>query len=246
MLKVVVCDDELFWREAIQKDIQQWAKDRNEEVSCAFLNESTELERYLTDNPDTGVLFLDIEFRDSFDGIAAAKLLRDTGNTIPIIFVSNHAMKASEGYMVDAIGFLVKEYTFEMISFYLDKALKLIKPPVEKVLVVESDRMQMHILHKDIVYLESYQHDVMIHTKTKTIKTRMPLFKIHEELGYEDFVQIQKSFVVAVRLIVGIKITYPCGIDLRNGSEKINLSVGRTYISTVQQVYANSVKEGLL
>lgn len=246
MLKVVVCDDECFWRETIQKDVRRWAADRNEAVSCFFVNDSAELGSFLADNPDTDVLFLDIEFADSLDGIKAAKQLRSAGNAVPIIFVSNHAIMASEGYMVDAIGFLVKEYAFDMLVFYLDKVLRLRKPAVEKVLIVDSERLQTHIPHKDIVYLESYQHDVMIHTKSNTVKTRRPLFKIFEELGSDDFVQIQKSFVVAVRLIVGIKVTYPYSIELKSGDETVLLTVGRTYISDVQQVYANSVKEGLL
>lgn len=42
------------------------------------------------------------------DGMTLAKHLRQMGNTIPIIFVTVDSLRAADGYLVEAMGFLWK------------------------------------------------------------------------------------------------------------------------------------------
>ena len=62
----------------------------------------------ISSNSDLDLVFMDIEFPQGQNGMEAARALRRMDSTVVLIFVTNIAQMAVEGYEVDALDFIVK------------------------------------------------------------------------------------------------------------------------------------------
>jgi len=245
-MTIIICDDERVWRERVERDISRWADEHGKSISIVLLASGTEIVDYFKGEKAADLLFLDIDFKEQIDGLGVARWIRNTGNNIPIIFVSNHALKASEGYEVEAMGFLVKDYDYIKLSECMERVEKYRRAQTPKMITVESEQRLIRISCFDIIYIESFGHEVTLHMVSDTINARVGLGKIREKLGQEDFIQIHKSYIASLRFLARVKQTYPYEAELQSGDKIIKLPIGRTYISGVQRVYANSITRGIV
>lgn len=90
------------------------------------------------------------------------------------------------------------------------------------------------IHYSDILYVESFGHDIILHTRDKTYSIKEKLYEI--EGIYEDkgFIRINKSCVVNKNQIKEIKPTFNTKIELlMNNKQK--LEVTRSYYNRFKE-----------
>jgi DNA-binding LytR/AlgR family response regulator len=171
------------------------------------------------------------------------------GCTIPIVFVSGHPIRASEGYKVDAADFLVKKYRYHQLVSCLKKIEKITTPVESRAIVVENvERISHRLLVDDIVYAEALDREVILHIRNKgTIRTYLTLNNLLKVLESDAFLQVHKSFVVSTKHIVGFKMTRPYSLYMLKdvSQDPRDIPVGRNFFQNVQQAYARTVMEGM-
>lgn len=248
MREIIICDDQKHWCDILRQDIGRWASEMSTLVSFTVFAKGGDLVNHFAAGARADAVFLDVEFGDDLNGMEVAKRLRDMRISVPIIFVSSHALRANEGYFVDAIGFLVKEYRYDELKFFLEKAQRHNLDSKSRSIAVESDQEIVRIEVSDIFYIESYIHDATIHTAHGEVTTRKTLNNLLNDLGTDTFVQVHKSYIVALQHIVSVKTTYPYSVKLRGGKngDVKSITIGRSFFKHVQEVYAQFVSEGFL
>lgn len=87
---------------------------------------------------------------------------------------------------------------------------------------------------KDILYIESYGHQLEIHTLDKTYLSSEPLYQIEAQLEPKDFIRINKSAIIAKKKIKEIKPAL---------SMKFILIMENNYRLEVTRSYYNSFRE---
>lgn len=87
-------------------------------------------------NNDIDIAFLDIEM-PKMTGIELAQELHSINENIQIIFITAYSNFAYSAFNVDAVGYLLKPYTLEMLAQAVDKA-KRIKPKRSKKVFVQT------------------------------------------------------------------------------------------------------------
>ncbi len=171
------------------------------------------------------LVFLDIQMPD-LTGIQLSKILNDK---IKIIFTTAYPQFAIESYDLNAVDYLLKPFEFE--RFYqavlkVNSYQKAIEETSGKgdVLFVKTDGKNNFekIYTKDIIYVEGLKNYVAIHLTDKQIITYSTLKSILENLPKSHFVQIHKSYLVAVNQIDKTTSISVC----MNGKE---LPLGNTY-----------------
>ncbi|MEC0233224.1 LytTR family DNA-binding domain-containing protein [Paenibacillus kribbensis] len=241
-MKVVICEDECYWRDALKASIFRWALNKNIELQCADFYSSQELIQYLNAHIDIDVVLLDISLSsEDIDGMTTAKYIRKMGNRVPIIFVTVDSARAIDGYLVEAMGFLKKPIDEKRLSLFLDRVVKQKKP--ERVFNIIAESTINSVRQSDIFFVEVNNHTIIYHTTKEEIHLRGTLNKVMQLLGCENFVQIHRSYVISKSKIYRIKITYPYSVDIFNGHEIINLPVSRNYINNLLEVYSDDVLE---
>jgi len=239
-VKIAICEDEEFWIESLQASVSQWAKIQNIEITyCKFSSPQT-LIKFLLNETETEVVFLDISFeKEPIDGMNAAKYIRKMGNRIPIIFVTVDQVRAADGYLVEAMGFLSKPIDIKRLTLFLDRVIENQKS--ERCLKIQTGNEIVNIRQRDIVFVEVINHTLIYHMIDSKVECRGSLSEMLNLWGSDCFVQIHRSYVISKEKIYNIKTTYPYSVNVLIGIEIKNLSVSRKYKDKLLEVYSDDV-----
>ena len=100
---------------------------------------------------------------------------------------------------------------------------------VDHLIVKETESKQrVNILTDDIVVIESYGHDVLIHTKDQKFKTDERLYQLERMLDPRQFLRISNSVIIALNRIRRINPTLSSKFILTM-SNGLTVDVTRSY-----------------
>jgi two-component system LytT family response regulator len=151
------------------------------------------------------VIFLDIQM-PQLTGLQISKII---SKDIKVIFTTAYPDFALEGFELNAIDYLLKPISFE--RFYQAVSKLNIEPKIEisshgnssGFIFVKTDGKNKFrkLFLEEILYVESLQNYVCIHTLKQQIITHSSLKNVIESLPKNEFVQIHKSHVVSLKQI---------------------------------------------
>lgn len=244
-MKIAICEDEQYWSDTLKTCIFEWAAIYKTAVECTDFVSPEKLLDYLAAHEDVDVLFLDISLGPkTMDGMQTAKYIRKMGCPVPIIFVTVESIRAADGYLVDAAGFLTKPIDPKRLALFLDKVVN--RENKDRLVKIAATNNVFTVKAKDIVYVEINNHTVIYHTIHRDIQMRGALSDALKLLGTEGFVQIHRSYIISKDKIVTIKVTYPYAVNLILGVTKISLPVGRKYKDTLLKIYSDDILEKMI
>ncbi|MDP5201038.1 LytTR family DNA-binding domain-containing protein [Flavobacterium sp. DG2-3] len=151
------------------------------------------------------VIFLDIQM-PQLTGLQLSKII---SKNIKVIFTTAYPDFALEGFELNAVDYLLKPISFE--RFYQavsklnsePKSETVIAPNSRDFIFIKTDGKNkfQKVFLADILYVESLQNYVCIHTSKQQIITHSSLKNVIESLPSTDFIQIHKSYVVSLQHI---------------------------------------------
>jgi len=239
-MRIAICEDERYWREVLQAAVSAWAQCHSIEFCLDEFNDPESLIHDITSSPDFDLIFLDIAFGKAFMcGMEAAGYIRKMGSKIPIVFVTSDPLRADEGYLVDAMGYLTKPIDDKRLKHFLDKALKSKKPA--KMIEFNTPKGITIIAHRDIIYAEVQGHMVHCHTHKDSIVFRSSMAKFLAQVGDDDFMQVHRAFLVAKDKIYSVKPTYPYSVSLIKNGDVAEVPLSRKFLNRVLEVYSDGV-----
>lgn len=151
------------------------------------------------------IVFLDIDM-PIMSGLETAKKIREFKSRMNIIFVTNYASLAVDGYGVDALGFIVKPVKENDVYFVLDKALdKIERESSDEKVIIKIKSGYQTIKTSSIKYIEVNVHDIFYHTLDGTFKTRGVLKQIEETFDKKKFVKASSCYLVNLDFIDSIE-----------------------------------------
>lgn len=217
--RIAICDDEQNQIEYITSIVASWSA--HEGHGCeirtfasaeAFLFEYEEDKAYDT-------LLLDVEMKN-MNGIELAKRIRKDNNRAEIIFITSHFEFVGEGYEVDALHYLIKPISVEKLTQVLTKAAeKLSVEPPSVVISCEGETVKLY--ESDILYVESFLHYIVIHTKDNEYKIKENI-SVFENKVSDVFYRIHRSYLVSLKYITRISRT-----SVNIGNTELPLSRGK-------------------
>lgn len=150
------------------------------------------------------VIFLDIQMPQ----LTGLQLSRIISKDIKIIFTTAYPDFALEGFELNATDYLLKPIAFE--RFYqavsklnAEQKAEVIPNNSSDFIFIKTDgknKFQKLFLN-EILYVEGLQNYVCIHTQKQQIITHSSLKNVIESLPEKDFIQIHKSYVIALKQI---------------------------------------------
>lgn len=217
--RIAICDDEQNQIEYITSIVTSWSA--HEGHGCeirtfasaeAFLFEYEEDKAY-------DILLLDVEMKN-INGIELAKRIRKDNNRAEIIFITSHFEFVGEGYEVDALHYLIKPISAEKLTQVLTKAAeKLSVEPPSVVISCEGETVKLY--ESDILYVESFLHYIVIHTKDNEYKIKENI-SVFENKVSDVFYRIHRSYLVSLKYITRISRT-----SVNIGNTELPLSRGK-------------------
>ena len=147
------------------------------------------------------VVFMDIDM-PVMDGLEVSKKLRELDNDIQIVFVTNYASLAINGYEVAASDFLVKPVTKDGVYRCLDKIQAKVQDKKKgKRIIVKVKHGYQAVNVAEIFYIEVMKHDVTFHCKDGDFTIRGSLKELEAELSPMDFAECSNCYLVNLRYV---------------------------------------------
>ena len=197
-MRIAVCDDE-------EKDLREVTALLERFVPELPVDIFSSAEELLRAAEDTfySLIFLDIKMREPDgslrqpDGFSAAEKLMSRKKKPLIVFVTNSTEHSVRGYDV-AFHYLVKPLQEEKFKQVLDRALHKLKPQFFTYSAADS---MLRIPMSEIIYFESRNYMLLVHTAAETHKMRKSLKALEQELYGTDFFRIHASYIVNLNYV---------------------------------------------
>ncbi len=213
----IVEDDELDTRKLITF-CTDFSAHNNFELSVSTFVEATSfLEKY---KPVYDLIFMDIEM-PNMNGLQAAHHLHDIDSGVSLVFVTNMAQYAAQGYEVDAADYIIKPYTYSDFERKITRIINRRQRASQSILVQQRGGM-VKLLVRDIEYVESKGHNVIFNMSQNSVVSRGSLQNVEEKLHNFGFLRCNKAYIVNPRFIAKIQGN---DVVLTNGEL---LRIGRT------------------
>ena len=127
MIKAAIVDDDSVSLDLICSYLERFSKENNMEIVFSRFEEAIS---FLEQSHSFDLVFLDIEM-PLINGMQAAEKLRETNKSIALIFVTNTAKYAVNGYSVDAVDYLLKPVNYTRFSALMKKTVRMLGKAVE-------------------------------------------------------------------------------------------------------------------
>ena len=218
-MKVAVCDDnipfleemkEILLREGLVKNVITYSNPEH------LIGDIKEFD-------DFDLVFMDLEWGCKKTGLYWGEEIYKLMPHLPVVFITGYNDRFAQHILltnVNLLGYLTKPVHTDILHRYLVKADSLHDKIEYLVMNIQGRTVSVHT--KDIIYIESEAHKVMVHTEQETYTTYEKLSEVKERLS-DDFAQCHKSFLVNMNCISVIDSK---ALVLKN---KIELPVSRTF-----------------
>ena len=153
------------------------------------------------------LLFLDIEMPH----LTGLEFLASLRNPPKVIITSAHKEYALQGFELDVVDYLLKPIPFQRFLKAVNKVHALMEgelPEKEKedeYIFVKSEKLLKKIYLKEILYVESMENYIIIHTLSSKEIVNTRLKSVLASLPEKYFLQVHRSYVVNLSQIKAIE-----------------------------------------
>ncbi len=224
LLRVIIIEDCREDSEVLVSYLKKYGDETGEDIKFRVFGTADE---FLSKYSSTGLadlIFMDIEMPGT-DGMNAAEKLREVDPDVFIIFTTNIAKYAVDGYKVNALDYFLKPvsyYDFLMRMKRVREYKNSIIRDGKKIKIMAVGGVRM-VSTKDILYVESDNHVLTYHTVAGVFTSREKSMKqVETELAEYGFARCNVCYLVNLRKCEAVE-----GEEVTVGGEVLSISRGR-------------------
>lgn len=168
---------------------------------------------YLNENP-VDLIFLDL----NMPKLKGFDFLKTLANSPKVIVTTAYSEFALESYELNVVDYLLKPFSFERFLKAVNKvidssktnskqssSIKEDKKDDNKQLFLRQNKSHIKVETDDILYIEAAGNYTKVITKSQTITVREKISEMLGVLPVESFLQVHKSFAIALKHIKSIE-----------------------------------------
>ncbi len=149
------------------------------------------------------ILFLDI-LMEEMNGIEIAINIRQKNEYVMIIFTTSNPQFSLAGYAVDALDYLIKPVSKELLFRTLDKAIHRLGVSRHNYFTINNNDGYFVINTMEIHYIELLNRKLIIHTKSGPVVCLRTLQYMEEQLP-DTFFRCHNAFLVNLHAVESVK-----------------------------------------
>lgn len=208
MINIALIDDNLNDLNTLKSFIDKYTEsdelDSHIEVNITTYNDPT---LFLNKNNfKYDLIFLDIEM-PKINGISLAKRIREKDSNVGLVFITNMAQYAINGYEVSAIDYILKPLDYYDFALKFNKIINFVKRNISNYIYLKSvENNLIKVDVNEIIYVEIFSHYLIYHLENREIKVRGTISEAENNLSNYYFSRISKSFLINLKHVINIKL----------------------------------------
>lgn len=219
MKNIAIVEDEQGAADLLISYLDRYSKASGEQFNAVrFADPIAFLENY---KATFDIVFMDIEM-PNMNGMEAAEKMRRVDSRTILIFVTNMAQYAVNGYAVDALDFIVKPVTYANFALKMRRAVERLKDSDEVKMTVNTENGVICVAASQIKYIEVYNHKLVYHLTDTNLTAYGQLKKAEKLLPKNSFCRCNNCFLVNLRYVTALK-----GYTVVLGGEELPVSHGK-------------------
>ncbi len=226
-MRVAIVDDEQTMRDQLAEYIEHFANERHLVLdTCSLPSGDALLE--IRDG-DFSIILLDIDMPGT-NGLDSARKIREADENVVILFVTNIAQYAINGYEVDAVDYMIKPVGYYDFAMKFQKAVRRAERNRGSTLFIDTVNGPVALCADTILYVEVMAHYLIYHTADGEYRVRASMKEHEETLRGYHFSRCHKSYLINLKQLRSV-----------NGSEVIvgefSIPLGRAYKDSLLNDY---------
>lgn len=215
LITVAIIEDEA----AAAKQLTDYLKNFEKEYGESFqIDHYENAGSFLEPYRQVEIVFMDIQM-PGINGMEGAKMLREIDPETKLIFVTNMAQYAVQGYEVDALDFVVKPVSYKDFCFKLKRAVNAVKNSRHNFIEIRIPKGIERINATDLLYVEVEQHIVRYHLRDKCLEMRGTMKTVEEYLKQWHFLRCNSCYLINPRHIEWVR-----GYEIKLGDDILQIS----------------------
>lgn len=224
-MRIAIVEDESAEFKRLNKYLNEYAA---EEQKTYYIERFPDSESFLKEANNYDLVFMDIQL-PGINGMEACRELRKKNDDIFIVFVTNLAQYAVDGYEVNAVDFLLKPLNYDLFVCKMKRMESLIYRRGDKKLILHLNGGVNIVEAKTILYIEIIRHQLTFHfVSGEAITVYGKISDMVDDLKPLSFSRCHKSYIVNLRYVtkvVGSQIelgqqTVPIGATFKSQFKK--------------------------
>lgn len=186
-------------------------------------------------------VFLDI-YMKGITGVDVAKKIREVDKEVKIIFTSTSKEHYADGFDVSATHYLIKPLNYEKFLEALMRIIPSVQENNKPVIVLNDKGKEIKLLQNKILYIETQGNFCIINFANGSLKVRIPLKNISQQLDETIFCKCHKCYIVNLNFVKEIQgdffiLTNQSKIDIRrHGRQEVKNKYYDFYVNKLRKV----------
>ena len=216
MFRFAIVEDDDACADQLQKHLAQFAEENSVEIRTdRFYDGLNFVEDYIA---RWDLIFMDIEM-PLLDGMSAAQRIREVDDSVLLIFITNMAQYAIQGYEVRALDYVMKPVNYYAFAMKMRKVIRILdQRTTQAVIVMDEEGNSRRVSLSEIQYIEVIGHQLIYHRSGEAFHSFGTMKKLEEEYG-KDFARCNNCYLVNLRYVDGFS-----GNDVIVGGERLQIS----------------------
>ena len=193
MIRIAIVEDDPQYAERLQEYLNKYRKESGIGIEITRFTDGDEIaEEY---SPGFDIILMDIAMRFT-DSMTAARQIRLIDPNVAIIFVTNVAQYAMQGYEVEASDYILKPVSYFVFSQRLGRVIrrKELREAQYIAIPVKGGSRKLNVAH--IYYVESRAHELTFHTSFGNFVTSLTMRQVEECLSGYHFFRGNNSYLI--------------------------------------------------
>lgn len=201
MVRIGIAEDDQAYIDQIQAYLNQYMKETGETFSIRVFRDGFQLA--FDYQPVFDILLLDVQM-PKMDGITAAKRIRKVDQDVEILFITNMAQYAINGYEVRARSYILKPINYYGFYLEMQEAIASLKRREVNSLLLTTEDGMIKVPVGKVRYVENQKHDLYIHTTDNVIRIRSAMKEMEQRLSGCFFARSSVSYLINLAHVSGI------------------------------------------
>lgn len=202
MIRVLIAEDDIRCAQQLEAFLADYSRETGRMFQVTYYDNGEDLvERY---KPEFDLLLLDVDM-PFLDGMTAAGHIRRVDPEVVIVFVTNLAQYAIQGYSVNALDYILKPLNYFSFSQRLTRALRYVKKGESDYVTVAVKGGALKLEVGGICYIERLGRQLIFHTRDGVHTSSATIQQMEEVLGNKGFVRCNKGYLVNLAHVSGVQ-----------------------------------------